>query len=157
MALSASKHTLLSHPMDRTAYTSVKYVSHSYYKRLQTPKADPLLPRRANFTFVRDLSKFTTNQKKYPRLIWVRRASLYHASRLRLNTFYRQRSTHDDALIRDIAELCMSKYVSVRKAAQRALAPITNLYDGTRTLLLDTFFDAIRRKSPSCWLYSDDG
>lgn len=124
MAISASKHSLLSHPVDRTSYASVK----------------------ANFTFVRDLSKYTTNQKKYPRLIWVRRASLYHASRLRLNTFYRQRSKYDDLLIRDIAELCMSKYVSVRRAAQRAIDPITGLYDGTKSMLLETFFAALQRR-----------
>lgn len=127
MAISAAKHSMLSHPMDRTSYASVK----------------------ANFTFVRDLSKYTTNQKKYPRLIWVRRASLYHASRLRLNTFYRQRSACDDLLIKDIAELCMSRYVSVRKAAQRALDPVSNLYDGTKSMLLQTFFAALQRRSSS--------
>lgn len=101
---------------------------------------------RLSFTFARDLARYTVNQKKYPRLIWVRRASLYHSSRLRLNTFYRSRSTLDDQLIKDIAELTMSQYVSVRKSAQRALDSITSIYDGTRKMTMDSFFEALKRE-----------
>lgn len=56
-------------------------------------------------------------------------------------------SALDDQLIRDIAECCMSKYVNIRRAAQKALESITHLYDGARTLLLPTFFEALKRES----------
>jgi proteasome activator subunit 4 len=55
-------------------------------------------------------------------------------------------SALDDQAIMDIAELCMSQYVSVRRSAQRSLDSITHLYDGTRSMLLDTFFSALKRK-----------
>lgn len=41
----------------------------------------------------------------------------------------------------------MSKYVSVRKAAQRALDPITQVYDGSRSMLYDTYLAALQRES----------
>lgn len=53
----------------------------------------------------------------------------------------------DDAIIKQLAGMTMSKYVSVRKAAQRALDSLTHVYDGTRSMLLSTFFEALRRES----------
>jgi proteasome activator subunit 4 len=53
----------------------------------------------------------------------------------------------DDAIIKQLADMTMSKYVSVRKIAQRALDSLTHLYDGTRSMLLDKFFDALQRES----------
>lgn len=53
----------------------------------------------------------------------------------------------DDAIIKQLAGMTMSKYVSVRKAAQRALDTLTHLYDGTRSMLLSTFFEALKRES----------
>lgn len=54
----------------------------------------------------------------------------------------------DDAIIKQLAEMTMSKYVSVRKAAQRALDSLTHLYDGTRSMLFGTYFDALKRECP---------
>lgn len=53
----------------------------------------------------------------------------------------------DDAIIKQLAEMTMSKYVSVRKAAQRALDSLTHLYDGTRSMLLEIFFNSLKRRS----------
>lgn len=55
------------------------------------------------------------------RFVWVRRASLYHASRLRLNSFYRKRTPLDDQLIADMCELSLSVYVQIRRSAQKGL------------------------------------
>lgn len=55
------------------------------------------------------------------RFVWVRRASLYHASRMRLNSFYRKRTPLDDLLIADMCELSLSVYVQIRRAAQKGL------------------------------------
>lgn len=60
-------------------------------------------------------------------------------------------------LIQDIAELCMSRYVSVRKAAQRAIDPISSLYDGTKSMLLETFFAALQRELRCCISIEDRG
>ena len=52
----------------------------------------------------------------------------------------------DDLIIKQLADMTMSKYVSVRKAAQRALDSLAHLYDGTRSMLLSTFFEALKRE-----------
>lgn len=58
----------------------------------------------------------------------------------------------DDAIIKQLATMTMSKYVSVRKAAQRALDSLTHLYDGIRSMLLPTFFDALKRRCSLVYL-----
>lgn len=118
------------------------------------------------------------------RFVWVRRASLYHASRfvfffsrtaealliiltigrLRLCSFYRKRSALDDLLIADMCELSLSVYVQIRRSAQKTLDSMSTFlllrgsrmlahllsahyFDGTRTLIYDRLFDALKRES----------
>lgn len=75
----------------------------------------------------------------------MRRASLYHASRLRLNSFYRKRSPLDDQLIADMCELSLSVYVQIRRSAQKGLDSMSHYFDGTRTLLYPRLFQALKR------------
>lgn len=60
----------------------------------------------------------------------VRRAGLYHASRLRISSFNRKRSELDDQLLHDLGNLSVSLYVAIRKSSQRALDAIGALEDG---------------------------
>lgn len=91
------------------------------------------------------------------RFVWVRRASLYHSSRLRLNSFYRKRTPLDDLLIADMCELSLSGYVQIRRSAQKGLDAMTHYFDGTRTILYDRLFEGLKGTfsiSPS--LYGTD-
>lgn len=99
---------------------------------------------KKSYEFALNISRVTRNQKLFPRFVWVRRASLYHASRLRLNSFYRRRSTLDDLLIHDLCELSLSVYLAVRRSAQRGLDSIIHYFDGTRTLIYPRLFDALK-------------
>ncbi|GAA6033408.1 hypothetical protein JCM8097_006736 [Rhodosporidiobolus ruineniae] len=99
---------------------------------------------KKSYEFALNISRTTKNQKAFPRFVWVRRASLYQASRLRLNSFYRQRSKLDDLLISDLCELSMSVYLGVRRAAQRGLDSMIHYFDGTRTLIYPRLFDALK-------------
>ncbi|GAA6008845.1 hypothetical protein JCM10207_001745 [Rhodosporidiobolus poonsookiae] len=99
---------------------------------------------KKSYEFALNISRVTRNQKEFPRFVWVRRASLYHASRLRLNSFYRKRSKLDDLLIADLCELSLSVYLAVRKTAQRGLDSIIHYFDGTRTLIYPRLFDALK-------------
>jgi len=71
---------------------------------------------------------------------------LYNASRLRVSGFYRNRSALDDKLIVDLADLSLSLYVAVRKFAQKAIETVVQYYDGTKTILMSKFFDALKRE-----------
>jgi proteasome activator subunit 4 len=97
MIISSIRVLQLDYPCDHAHYASVK-------KSLE---------------FAQTISRTTRNQKTFPRFVWCRRAALYHASRLRLNSFYRRRSALDDLLIGDLNELSLSVYVQVRRAAQK--------------------------------------
>ncbi|BGP18854.1 hypothetical protein JCM10213_003509 [Rhodosporidiobolus nylandii] len=99
---------------------------------------------KKSYEFSANISRVTRNQKEFPRFVWVRRASLYHAARLRLNSFYRKRSRLDDQLISDLTELSLSVYLGVRRTAQRALDSMIHYFDGTRTLIYPRLFDALK-------------
>lgn len=95
-------------------------------------------------TLFRSLATIHPRQKKYPRVFWVRRAAYYHASRGRLNSFHRQRSPLDDKLIAQVLEFTMSNYVAIRRVAQNALESISQHYDGTRLLCLNTLLQTVQ-------------
>ncbi|GAA5988215.1 hypothetical protein JCM11641_001615, partial [Rhodosporidiobolus odoratus] len=99
---------------------------------------------KKSYEFATNISRVTRNQKEFPRFVWVRRAGLYHTSRLRLNSFYRKRSKLDDQLIFDLAELSLSAYLGVRRVAQRALDSMIHYFDGTRMLIYPRLFDALK-------------
>lgn len=99
MLISSIRVLELDYPCDHTHYASVK----------------------KSYEFALQISRTTRNQKTFPRFVWVRRANLYHASRLRLNSFYRKRTPLDDQLIADLCELSLSMYVQIRRAAQKGL------------------------------------
>ncbi|GAA5854935.1 hypothetical protein JCM8547_004128 [Rhodosporidiobolus lusitaniae] len=99
---------------------------------------------KKSYEFALNISRVTRNQKEFPRFVWVRRASLYHASRLRLNSFYRKRSKLDDLLIGDLCELSLSVYLGVRRTAQKGLDSMIHYFDGTRTLIYPRLFDALK-------------
>ncbi|BGP22448.1 Proteasome activator BLM10 [Rhodotorula toruloides] len=99
---------------------------------------------KKSYEFALNVSRVTRNQKEFPRFVWVRRASLYHASRLRINSFYRKRSKLDDLLIHDLCELSLSVYLQVRKSAQKGLDSMIHYFDGTRTLIYPRLFEALK-------------
>ncbi|KAM0792923.1 hypothetical protein ACM66B_002682 [Microbotryomycetes sp. NB124-2] len=99
---------------------------------------------KRSYDFALQISRTTRNQKQFPRYVWVRRASLYHASRLRLNSFYRKRTPVDDQLISDMCELSLSLYLQIRRSAQKCLDQIIHYFDGTRTLIYARLYEALK-------------
>ncbi|KAI9462361.1 hypothetical protein BJY52DRAFT_1221991 [Lactarius psammicola] len=72
-----------------------------------------------------------TRQKEWPRAIFIRRARLYHAARLRWNSIERRRTPDDDKLIDDVAEWALWNYA-------------TDLaYDGIRRRCLPLIYAAL--------------
>lgn len=101
-----------------------------------------------SLTFYRTITKMWAKQKAFPRVLWIRRAALYHTSRARLNSFQRSRSELDDQLIMHLLEFALSNYVGIRKAAQSTLDTVSSYYDGTRILCLPKLLEAIRPGVP---------
>jgi proteasome activator subunit 4 len=54
-------------------------------------------------------------QKENTRLVFVKRAQVYHSGRVYMHALYRRRSALDDKLLADLVELCLSPYTRVRR------------------------------------------
>ncbi|KAA1468544.1 hypothetical protein DENSPDRAFT_833875 [Dentipellis sp. KUC8613] len=82
-------------------------------------------------------------QKVWPRAVFVRRARLYHAARLRWNSIERRRGPLEDNLVDDVAEWSMWQYATVRESSQSLLDALCNAYDGIRYRCLPRIYEAL--------------
>ena len=85
-----------------------------------------------------DIQPFKINglRKHYPRPILVRRANVYHLSRLRHNSTPRPKSDLDKRLLVDLAQSSLSPYMEVRRNAQSAGEAAFKAIIGSRPLVI---------------------
>lgn len=57
----------------------------------------------------------------------LKRAHLYHYSRMYLNAMYRERSPLDDELIHDLVELSLSQYTRLRRYCQSVVRSVSEV------------------------------
>ncbi|WFD32792.1 Proteasome activator BLM10 [Malassezia sp. CBS 17886] len=110
-----------------------------------TVNADELHGLAKSVAFFRTLGRTWAKQSEYPRILWVRRAALYHLSRMRLRGTFARRTRAVDALVDELVRLCLSHYVTVRRMAQTALDGVCARYDGTRAHCLPALLAALAR------------
>ncbi|KAI0001825.1 hypothetical protein BJV77DRAFT_16959 [Russula vinacea] len=82
-------------------------------------------------------------QKTWPRAVFIRRARLYHAARLRWNSIERKRTLAEDQLIDDVAEWALWQYATVRESSQSLLDSLCGAYDGIRRRCLPLIYAAL--------------
>lgn len=73
------------------------------------------------------IHRMSPRQKERSRMTILKRAHLYHYSRMYLNTMYRQRSPLDDKLIHDLVELSLSPYTRLRRYCQSIVRSISEV------------------------------
>jgi proteasome activator subunit 4 len=61
------------------------------------------------------LNRSWSKQKDNSRLIFVKRAHVYHSGRVYMHALYRRRSQLDDRLLDELVELSLSQYTRVRR------------------------------------------
>ena len=85
-----------------------------------------------------DIQPFKINglRKQYPRPLLVRRANVYHLSRLRHNSAPRPKSELDKQLLFDLAHSSLSPYTEVRRNAQSAGEAAFKAIIGSRPLVI---------------------
>ena len=91
--------------------------------------------------FFRTIGRRWAKQQRFPRILWIRRAMLYHVTRQRLQYLYLGRTACDNALILWLERLCTSHYVPVRRIAQTTLESVCTMYRGTRWLCLPSLLE----------------
>lgn len=61
------------------------------------------------------LNRAWPKQKDNSRLVFVKRAQVYHSGRVYMHALYRRRSGLDDKLLIELVELSLSPYTRVRR------------------------------------------
>ncbi|KAH7104159.1 hypothetical protein BKA62DRAFT_635182 [Auriculariales sp. MPI-PUGE-AT-0066] len=89
------------------------------------------------------LARQYAEQQEWPRAIFIRKARLRHAARLRWNSVERLRSDVENNLIDDITEWSMWHYATVRSQSQSALESICGVYDGVRMRCLPVLYRSL--------------
>ncbi|KAI0034951.1 hypothetical protein K488DRAFT_76958 [Vararia minispora EC-137] len=82
-------------------------------------------------------------QKAWPRSVFIRRAELYNATRLKWCSIERKRGPLEDLLIDDITEWALWNYASVRESSQVVLEQLVNTYDGARRRAIPIIYKAL--------------
>ncbi|KAF9015006.1 hypothetical protein BDQ17DRAFT_1418131 [Cyathus striatus] len=98
-----------------------------------------------NYAQARDLSRTWTKQKDNSRLVYVKRAQVYHSGRLYMHALYRRRSDFDDNMIHELVELSLSPYTRVRRHAQSSLYQVVGSYIRSTRTILPILFDALKK------------
>ena len=86
--------------------------------------------------------KVTGLRKHYPRPVLVRRAYVYHLSRLRHNSTPRPKSTLVKELLFDLAHASVSPYTEVRRSAQSAGEAALKAIIGSRPMVIPVLLRA---------------
>ncbi|KAF8587289.1 ARM repeat-containing protein [Ramaria rubella] len=100
-----------------------------------------------SYVVVRDLQRLWSKSKLFSRLVLMKRAQLYHSTRVYLNAMFRQRDALDDDLLRDLVELSLSPYTRVRRYGQSVLISVTQHYIRSTRFTLPQLFDALGKGS----------
>lgn len=90
------------------------------------------------------VARYYAGQKVWPRSVLVRRARLYHTTRLHWNSIERARGPLEDCLLDDVVEWCMWHYPTVRQSSQALLESLTSVYDGLRVRALPKLYEALQ-------------
>jgi hypothetical protein len=72
------------------------------------------MPSESN-CLLSSVSRSSLKQKNNSRVVFVKRARLYHSGRVYMHALYRYRSEIDDKLLVELVELSLSPYTRVRR------------------------------------------
>ncbi|KAF9568547.1 hypothetical protein CPC08DRAFT_654918 [Agrocybe pediades] len=98
-----------------------------------------------NYAQARDLNRTWLRQKENSRLVFVKRAHVYHSGRVYMHALYRRRSALDDMLLEQLVELSLSPYTRIRRQAQGVLHNVTGYYVRSTRYVLPSIFKALER------------
>ncbi|KAI0651592.1 hypothetical protein C8Q79DRAFT_934115 [Trametes meyenii] len=89
-----------------------------------------------------NIARHYAGQKEWPRALYVRRARLYHAARLRWNSIERRRGPLEDLLIDDVTQWSMWTFAT-GESSQALLESLCNTFDGVRRRCLPALYKGL--------------
>ncbi|THH09871.1 hypothetical protein EW145_g1718 [Phellinidium pouzarii] len=81
-----------------------------------------------NYAMARDNNRMWPRQKENTRLVFLKRAQVYHNARMTMHAMNRCRSEFDVLLFDDLIELSLSPYTRIRNQSQHVLFAACNRY-----------------------------
>ncbi|KAK7058314.1 Proteasome activator BLM10 [Paramarasmius palmivorus] len=98
-----------------------------------------------SYSTTRDMNRAWSRQVENSRLVWIKRAQLYHSGRVYMHSLYRRRTAMDDALIAELVELSLSPYTRVRRHSQSVLQNIFGSYVRSTRYALPMLLQALTK------------
>ncbi|KAJ7785950.1 hypothetical protein B0H16DRAFT_1488659 [Mycena metata] len=98
-----------------------------------------------NYTQARDTNRIWSRQKDNSRLVFIKRAQMFHCNRLYMHGLYRHRSALDDRLIQELVELSLSPYTRIRRQAQGIFHNVSGYYIRSTRYVLPTLLGALSK------------
>ncbi|KAF7339947.1 hypothetical protein MVEN_01912400 [Mycena venus] len=98
-----------------------------------------------NYTQARDTNRVWSRQKDNSRLVFIKRAQVFHCNRLYMHGLYRHRSALDDKLLQELIELSLSPYTRIRKQAQGIFHNVSGYYLRSTRYVLPTLLRALSK------------
>ncbi|KAF5375146.1 hypothetical protein D9758_000062 [Tetrapyrgos nigripes] len=98
-----------------------------------------------SYTSSRDMNRVWPNQNENSRLVYVKRAQMYHSGRVYMHSLYRRRSALDDLLIGELVESALSPYTRVRRNAQSILQSVYGVYHRSTRATLPVLLRALSK------------
>ncbi|KAL0950801.1 hypothetical protein HGRIS_007566 [Hohenbuehelia grisea] len=93
----------------------------------------------------REANRMWPKQRQNSRLVFVKRAQVYHSARVYMHALYRRRSALDDELMGELVELSLSPYTRIRRHAQSILHSVCGYYLRSTRFILSPAFDALAK------------
>ncbi|KZW02117.1 ARM repeat-containing protein [Exidia glandulosa HHB12029] len=101
-----------------------------------------------NHAFARNLNRVWNRQRHFSRLIFLKRAQVYHSGRVYVASLYRQRNPDVDSLLEDLVEFSLSPYTRIRRHSQAVLVNVASYFVGSTRFILPKLFDALNPGTP---------
>ncbi|KIK71342.1 hypothetical protein GYMLUDRAFT_33493 [Collybiopsis luxurians FD-317 M1] len=98
-----------------------------------------------SYATARDMNRLWPKQVENSRLVYVKRAQVYHSGRVYMHGLYRNRSALDDELIGELVESSLSPYTRVRRHAQGILLNVYGTYVRSTRSTLQVLLNALTK------------
>ncbi|EJD04282.1 uncharacterized protein FOMMEDRAFT_167503 [Fomitiporia mediterranea MF3/22] len=126
------------------AVISVLRALDTYLLEYGTSKANYTALQK-NYVLARDVNRMWPRQKENTRLVFLKRAQVYHNARLVTHSINRCRTEFDTLLFDDLIECSLSPYTRVRRHGQSVLFSATDTYPLSVQFVLPRMIAALAR------------
>ncbi|EMR08512.1 hypothetical protein PNEG_02995 [Pneumocystis murina B123] len=123
----------------------------SLISTLKTWLLDVLYCRTANVldnlirSYTHDIQPYKISglRKKYPRILLIKRAEIYHITRLKFNSRYRNMTSLDILLLEDLVCSCLNFYSEIRRCAQNTLNIALKIMTNSKNIIIPPLLNAM--------------